>query len=61
MHAAHPPHRLAEPNAADTTVRYEEINVGGSIKTRTAYQMITDAEKRGEIRLDTTIVEPPGL
>lgn len=50
--------RLSEPNAADIVVKYEGINVGGSVKTRTAYQMISEAEKRGEIKPDTIIVEP---
>ncbi len=50
--------RLQEPDAAEIIVKYEGINVGGSVKTRTAYQMITEAEKRGEIKPDTIIVEP---
>ena len=32
--------------------------MGGSIKTRTAYNMIRDAEKKGLIKKDTIIVEP---
>lgn len=43
---------------ADILVKYEGINVGGSIKTRTAYNMIIEAEKRGDINHDTIIVEP---
>ena len=50
--------RLSEPGAADIVVKFEGINVGGSVKTRTAYQMITEAEKRGDIKPDTIIVEP---
>lgn len=50
--------RLSEPDAADIIVKFEGINVGGSVKTRTAYQMITEAEKRGDIKPDTIIVEP---
>ncbi len=43
---------------ADILVKYEGINIGGSIKTRTAYNMIIEAEKRGTITHDTIIVEP---
>lgn len=50
--------RLSEPDAADIIVKFEGINVGGSVKTRTAYQMIAEAEKRGDIKPDTIIVEP---
>ena len=35
-----------------------EQNIGGSIKTRTAYNMILDGEKKGIIKPDTIIVEP---
>ncbi|MCI6240912.1 MAG: cysteine synthase family protein, partial [Clostridium sp.] len=38
--------------------KFEGINVGGSIKTRTAYEMILAAEKEGLIKEDTIIVEP---
>ncbi len=50
--------RMAEENAAEILVKYEGINVGGSVKTRTAYNMIKDAEKRGLINKDSIIVEP---
>ena len=43
---------------AEILVKFEGLNVGGSIKTRTAYNMITDAETRGLIGPDTVIVEP---
>lgn len=49
---------ISEPNAAEILVKYEGMNVGGSIKTRTAFQMISAAEKRGEIGPGTIIVEP---
>ena len=39
-------------------MKFEGLNVGGSIKTRTAYNMILDAEKKGLINKDTVIVEP---
>ncbi|MBE5937605.1 MAG: cysteine synthase A [Lachnospiraceae bacterium] len=43
---------------ADVYVKYEGINVGGSIKSRTAYNMILEAEKEGLIGPETIIVEP---
>lgn len=50
--------RMADPEAADVYVKFEGLNVGGSIKTRTAYNMIKQAEKQGLIGPDTIIVEP---
>ena len=50
--------RMVEPDSADVLVKFEGLNVGGSIKTRTAYNMILDAEKKGLINEDTIIVEP---
>ena len=50
--------RLSEPDAAQILVKFEGVNVGGSVKTRTAWQMIEEAEKRGEINPDSIIVEP---
>ncbi len=49
---------LSEPGAAEILVKFEGLNVGGSIKTRTAYNMICDAEARGLINEKTIIVEP---
>lgn len=49
---------LSEKNAARILVKYEGLNVGGSIKTRTAYQMLSEAEKRGDIGPGSIIVEP---
>ncbi len=49
---------MAPENGADIYVKFEGLNVGGSIKTRTAYNMIVDAEKKGLINKDTIIVEP---
>lgn len=43
---------------ADVLVKYEGVNIGGSIKTRTACNMILDAEARGILTPDTVIVEP---
>lgn len=50
--------RMVEPGMARVLVKFEGLNVGGSIKTRTAYNMICDAEARGIINKDTIIVEP---
>ena len=50
--------RLVTPGCADVLVKYEGLNVGGSIKTRTALNMINAAEKAGVIGPDTIIVEP---
>lgn len=50
--------RLADENSADILVKFEGLNVGGSIKTRTAYNMIKKAEEEGKINSDTIIVEP---
>ena len=50
--------RIADPDSAEILVKFEGLNVGGSIKTRTAYNMIRDAEARGVINKDTVIVEP---
>ena len=50
--------RMAEPDCADIYVKFEGLNVGGSIKTRTAFRMIEEAEKSGLIGPDTVIVEP---
>lgn len=45
-------------NDADILVKFEGLNVGGSIKTRTAYNMIKDAQEKGLINENTIIVEP---
>ena len=50
--------RMVDKDSADIFVKFEGLNVGGSIKTRTAYNMILDAEKKGLIHKDTVIVEP---
>lgn len=50
--------RMVDDDSADILVKFEGLNVGGSIKTRTAYNMILDAEKKGLIGKDTVIVEP---
>jgi len=49
---------IAPEDGAQILVKFEGLNVGGSIKTRTAYNMIRDAEEKGLIHEDTIIVEP---
>ncbi|MBQ2967052.1 MAG: cysteine synthase A [Clostridia bacterium] len=49
---------MTDGESAEILVKFEGLNVGGSIKTRTAYNMILDAEKKGLIHKDTIIVEP---
>lgn len=49
---------MTDPEDAEILVKFEGLNVGGSIKTRTAYNMIKDAEEKGLIGPDTVIVEP---
>ena len=46
------------PEDAEILVKFEGLNVGGSIKTRTAFNMIEDAERKGLINENTIIVEP---
>lgn len=50
--------KIVPAGSAQVLVKYEGVNIGGSIKTRTAYSMITEAEKAGVINKDTIIVEP---
>lgn len=50
--------RMVSANSARVLVKFEGLNVGGSIKTRTAWNMILDAERRGIINKDSIIVEP---
>lgn len=50
--------RMTDPEDAQILVKFEGLNVGGSIKTRTAQNMILDAENKGLINKETVIVEP---
>ncbi len=50
--------RMVDDDSAEILVKFEGLNVGGSIKTRTAYNMIITAEEQGIINKDTIIVEP---
>jgi cysteine synthase A len=49
---------IAPKDGAEVLVKFEGLNVGGSIKTRTAYAMIKRAEEMGLINKDSIIVEP---
>lgn len=50
--------RMVDENMAEILVKFEGLNVGGSIKTRTAFNMIRDAEEKGLLNENTIIVEP---
>lgn len=50
--------RLVDEDSAEILVKFEGLNVGGSIKTRTAYAMIEKAEKEGLLNEESIIVEP---
>ncbi|MCQ2493503.1 MAG: cysteine synthase A [Lachnospiraceae bacterium] len=50
--------KMVDEDSAEILVKFEGVNVGGSIKTRTALNMIEEAEKQGIIDKDTIIVEP---
>ena len=50
--------RMVGPDDAQVLVKYEGMNIGGSIKTRVALKMIEEAEKRGDLKEDSIIVEP---
>ena len=50
--------KLPGPDSADILVKVEALNVGGSIKSRTALNMIEEAEKAGLLSPDSVIVEP---
>ena len=50
---------IPDASCAQIIVKFEALNVGGSIKTRTAYNMIVQAEKRGDIQPGKTIIVEP--
>lgn len=49
---------MTDEDSARILVKFEGLNVGGSIKTRTAYNMILDAEAAGKLNENSIIVEP---
>lgn len=50
--------KIVDEDSAEILVKFEALNVGGSIKTRTALNMIEEAEAAGLINKETIIVEP---
>ncbi len=49
---------MVPKGAARVLVKYEGLNVGGSVKTRVAYNMIKTAIANGRLKKDSIIVEP---
>ncbi|MDD6043421.1 MAG: cysteine synthase A [Eubacteriaceae bacterium] len=49
---------MTDEDSARILVKFEGLNVGGSIKSRTALNMIEQAERDGKINKDSIIVEP---
>ena len=50
--------RMVEPDMAQILAKLESYNVGGSVKDRICLSMIEDAEGKGLIGPDSTIIEP---
>lgn len=50
--------KMVDEESARVLVKFEGLNVGGSIKTRTAWQMIKKAEQEGLLNENSIIVEP---
>ena len=50
--------RMCGPEDAQVLVKMEALNVGGSVKSRSAIAMIEDAEERGLLNSNSIIVEP---
>lgn len=50
--------RIVGKSDADIFLKLEFFNPGGSVKDRIAYSMITEAEKRGELKPGDVILEP---
>lgn len=50
--------RMTGPEDATVFVKYEAVNIGGSVKTRTALNMIEAAERKGVLKPDSIICEP---
>lgn len=50
--------RLASPDSADIYLKLEYFNPGSSVKDRIALAMIEAAEKSGELKEGSTIIEP---
>lgn len=50
--------RMGKPEWADVYVKLEKLNPGGSVKDRTASNMIRFAEEKGYLQPGATIIEP---
>lgn len=50
--------KMTPEDGAEILVKFEGLNIGGSIKTRTALNMIEEAERKGLLNKDSIIVEP---
>jgi len=50
--------RIVEPDMAQILAKLESYNVGGSVKDRICLSMIEDAERKGLIGPDSSIIEP---
>jgi len=50
--------RMVDENSADVYLKLEYMNPGSSVKDRIALAMIEDAEEKGLLNADSTIVEP---
>jgi cysteine synthase A len=49
---------MTDDASAEIVLKLESFNPGGSIKDRIAYNMIKEAEKKGEIKAGGVLVEP---
>jgi len=54
--------KIIPPNSGSVYVKLEDFNLGNSIKSRIALQMIIDAEKQGLLKPNSgqTLIEPTG-
>ena len=50
--------RVVPEGSAEVLLKLEWFNPGGSVKDRIGLSMIREAERRGELKPGTTIVEP---
>ncbi|MGE5280163.1 MAG: cysteine synthase A [Deltaproteobacteria bacterium] len=50
--------RIPGPGTAEVLAKVESLNPGGSVKDRIAIAMINDAERKGILKRDSTVIEP---
>lgn len=50
--------QISQGTYADVIVKLESFNPGGSVKDRISYNMIKNAEEKGQLRPGTVIIEP---